>query len=153
MSVGCCCRDDAGSAILIGVGDERRRVRKNAMPSFELRYLGRQESGDRDVLAVRLRALRDGAYFQFFMGLIGGPDVPVGAPEPRERWWQAFAVLTARQVEVLVADGFLPSIDPMTATEVRVRFDVVAALAGSGEKLPELADGLLAGSYVLLFDT
>jgi hypothetical protein len=123
------------------------------MPSFELRYRGRQEPGERDVLAVRLRALKDGGYFQFFMGVIGGPDVPVGAPEPRERWWQAFAVLTARQVEGLVADGFQPSIDPAIATEVRLRFEAVAALAGSGEELPELADELVAGSHVLAFDT
>jgi hypothetical protein len=122
------------------------------MPSFELRYRGRQEPGDRDILAVRLRALRDGAYFQFFMGVIGRPDVLVAAPEPRERWWQAFAVLTARQIEGLVADGFQPSIDPTIATEVQVGFEGVAALAGSGEELPELADGLVAGSHVLAFD-
>jgi hypothetical protein len=53
----------------------------------------------------------------------------------------------------MVADGFQPSKDPTMAAEVRVLFESVSALASSNEELPELADGLLAGSHLLLFDT
>ena len=117
------------------------------MATFEVKYTSRNHPTNVDAVVVGLRVIKDGEYFQFFFGAVGGRDL-LWLDRPSDRWWQALVAATLPRIETEVCKEFVPLSDPAEAYLIFVPVEEVGYLESSRHSLPDLVDDLLCGHKV-----
>jgi len=124
------------------------------MATFSVIYTGRNHPTNVDGVAVGLRVLRDGEYFQFFLPVIPGIQLASASVDfENARWWSAFVEVGAREVFLRISqDPFEPLEDPIHGVLVPVMVDQVEKQLASGGGSTELIEGLWGGHQVGEFE-
>jgi hypothetical protein len=124
------------------------------MTTFTVIYTGRNHPTNVDGVAVGLRLLRDGEYFQFFLPVIPGVQLATTSINfENAKWWSAFVEVGAREVLLRISlEPFEPLEDPTQGVLIPVRFDQVEQQLAGGGGTTELIEGLWAGHPVHEFE-
>ena len=117
------------------------------MATFEVKYTSRNHATNVDAVVVGLRVIKDGEYFQFFLGAVPGPELR-SLERPSDRWWQALVAATLPRIEAEVCGDFDPLPDPAEGCLIFVPLEEVSSLESSVDSLPDLVDDLLCGHKV-----
>ena len=117
------------------------------MATFEVKYTSRNHPTNVDAVVVGLRVIKDGEYFQFFLGAVRGQELRL-LERRSDRWWQALVAASLPRIEGEVCGDFVPLPDPAEGCLIFVPLEEVSYFESSGDSLPDLVDDLLCGHKV-----
>lgn len=87
---------------------------------------------------------RDGAYFQYFQGVVSGIDIATTVQAVSDTWWSALVSRTVGKIEAAIRGGFVSNDNPTDAVAIPLSgLEVQRAMDDS----PPLKMGDVVGNF------